>query len=91
MFPDLSSDVARMKAIFSLKVHANVTLSPYLTFPLLFVEYFTVCDTPESDPECVGLYRVQCPPPVRSTTNISNFYAMVPLTDIVHSGTRPCI
>ena len=85
MCPDLTSDVARIKAIFSPKVHANVALPPYLAFPLLFVEYFTVCGTPESDPECVGLYRVRRPPPVSSTADISSFYAVVPLTDIVHA------
>jgi hypothetical protein len=85
MCSDLLSDVARIKAIFSPKVHATVTLPPYLATPLLFVEYLTPCSTPEGDPECVGLYRVRRPPPVSSTADVSNFYAVVPLTAIVHA------
>jgi hypothetical protein len=37
MCSDLLSDVARIKAIFSLKVHATVTLPPYLATPLLLL------------------------------------------------------
>ena len=78
-------DIARIKAIFSPKVHAHVELPSYLASSLVFVEYFAVCADPTADQEGVGLYRVQRPPAHSLAVGPSSFYAVVPLTDIVHA------
>ena len=78
-------DIARIKAIFSPKVHARVELPSYLASPLVFVKYFAVCADPTADQEGVGLYRVQRPPAHSLAVGPSSFYAVVPLTDIAHA------
>ncbi|KAI6101497.1 hypothetical protein EDD16DRAFT_1525911 [Pisolithus croceorrhizus] len=82
---DNMTNVARVKAIFAPKVHTRVELPSYLESPLTFVEYFTVCADPMADREGVGLYRVQRPPINNVAASPSSYYAVVPLTDIVHA------
>ncbi|KAI6022658.1 hypothetical protein EDC04DRAFT_2936511 [Pisolithus marmoratus] len=85
LYSDPFSDVAQIKTIFSPKVHTSVELPSYLASPLAFVEYFTVCADPMANREGMGLYRVQHPPTNNVTASPSSYYAVVPLTDIVHA------
>ncbi|KIK79999.1 hypothetical protein PAXRUDRAFT_159827, partial [Paxillus rubicundulus Ve08.2h10] len=52
--------------------------------PLIYIEYFTVIGCPDDDQDGVGLYRVQCPP-TQTTNTASNFCAVIPMTEVVHT------
>lgn len=75
--------MARVKAIFSPK--SSKELPPYLApTPLLYIEYFTVTSSPDDAQDGVGLYRVQRPP-TDGVEATSKWFAVVPVTEVVHA------
>jgi hypothetical protein len=80
----LSSDVARVKAVFSPKGSGPGKLPPYLApTPLLYVENFTVVGRPDAQ-DGVGLYRVRHPPP-HSVEGALRWFTVIPVTEVVYA------
>ncbi|KAF8834578.1 hypothetical protein BDN67DRAFT_985223 [Paxillus ammoniavirescens] len=77
------ADGIMVKAIFSPKSREELPL--YLApTPLIYIEYFTVIRHPDDDQDGVGLYRVRHPP-TQATDTASKFWAVIPMTEVVHA------